>query len=95
MSSGFNFYVFVTISHGFLLLTYDVYVRCKGFVLFCLLPVIHPAIMETSLKPFISNGLSDLSVSRNRSRLQWGIPVPGDETQTASCNTNAKLAISH
>ena len=29
---------------------------------------------------------SDLSVSRPRSRLQWGVPVPGDHTQTVSCS---------
>lgn len=28
--------------------------------------------------------LTDLSVSRERSRLDWGIQVPGDETQTVS-----------
>ncbi|KAF9418847.1 methionyl-tRNA synthetase [Podila epigama] len=28
----------------------------------------------------IMNGLSDLSVSRPRSRLQWGIPIPGDDS---------------
>ncbi|RMZ91575.1 hypothetical protein DV736_g1184, partial [Chaetothyriales sp. CBS 134916] len=30
----------------------------------------------------VTAGLSDLSVSRPSSRLSWGIPVPGDETQT-------------
>ncbi|CCH41648.1 hypothetical protein BN7_1189 [Wickerhamomyces ciferrii] len=29
-----------------------------------------------------TNGLQDLSISRPSSRLQWGIPVPGDESQT-------------
>jgi methionyl-tRNA synthetase len=28
--------------------------------------------------------LQDLSVSRKRDRLDWGIPVPGDDTQTVS-----------
>ena len=28
------------------------------------------------------NGLQDLSVSRPRSRLEWGIEVPNDPTQT-------------
>ncbi|XP_072524357.1 methionine--tRNA ligase, mitochondrial [Salminus brasiliensis] len=31
---------------------------------------------------WLENDLLDLSVSRQRSRLQWGIPVPGDPDQT-------------
>ncbi|KAM9179958.1 methionine--tRNA ligase, mitochondrial [Mergus octosetaceus] len=31
---------------------------------------------------WLGDDLPDLSVSRERSRLQWGIPVPGDSTQT-------------
>ncbi|XP_027590102.2 methionine--tRNA ligase, mitochondrial [Pipra filicauda] len=31
---------------------------------------------------WLDEDLPDLSVSRERSRLQWGIPVPGDPTQT-------------
>ncbi|XP_009952072.1 PREDICTED: LOW QUALITY PROTEIN: methionine--tRNA ligase, mitochondrial, partial [Leptosomus discolor] len=31
---------------------------------------------------WLDEDLPDLSVSRERSRLQWGIPVPGDATQT-------------
>ena len=30
----------------------------------------------------VTAGLSDLSISRPSSRLSWGIPVPGDESQT-------------
>ncbi|KAK9237702.1 tRNA synthetases class I (M)-domain-containing protein [Lipomyces kononenkoae] len=30
----------------------------------------------------VENGLSDLSISRPSSRFTWGIPVPGDESQT-------------
>lgn len=30
---------------------------------------------------FVKNGLEDISISRERSRLEWGIPVPGDDTQ--------------
>lgn len=30
----------------------------------------------------IENGLKDLSISRPSSRLTWGIPVPGDDSQT-------------
>jgi len=31
---------------------------------------------------FVQGGLEDFSISRDRSRLTWGVPVPGDETQT-------------
>jgi len=31
---------------------------------------------------FVAQPLEDISVSRPRSRLHWGIPVPGDESQT-------------
>jgi methionyl-tRNA synthetase len=30
---------------------------------------------------FVEEGLNDFSISRLRSKLPWGIPVPGDETQ--------------
>ena len=30
---------------------------------------------------FIKNGLEDLSISRDKERMSWGIPVPGDDTQ--------------
>lgn len=30
----------------------------------------------------VSSGLQDLSISRPAGRLNWGIPVPGDDTQT-------------
>jgi methionyl-tRNA synthetase len=30
---------------------------------------------------FVESGLEDFSVSREKSRLSWGIPVPGDDTQ--------------
>lgn len=30
---------------------------------------------------FVSSGLEDLSISRSRKRLSWGIPVPGDDSQ--------------
>ncbi len=30
---------------------------------------------------FVKNGLDDFSISRERSRLAWGVPVPGDDTQ--------------
>lgn len=30
---------------------------------------------------FVKNGLEDFSISREKSRLDWGVPVPGDENQ--------------
>ena len=30
----------------------------------------------------VESGLQDLSISRPTERLTWGIPVPGDDTQT-------------
>lgn len=30
---------------------------------------------------FVKNGLEDFSISREKERLSWGIPVPGDENQ--------------
>lgn len=41
-----------------------------------------PAQRMNFIKNEVEAGLSDLSVSRPSARLQWGIRVPGDETQT-------------
>jgi methionyl-tRNA synthetase len=41
-----------------------------------------PASRRDTLIAEIKQGLSDLSVSRPRSRLHWGIPVPSDEQHT-------------
>ncbi len=30
---------------------------------------------------FVKNGLEDFSISREKARLNWGVPVPGDENQ--------------
>lgn len=43
---------------------------------------IQPRAMYDMVKAEIESGLSDLSVSRPRSRLHWGVPVPGDEAHT-------------
>lgn len=32
-------------------------------------------------KAFVKGGLEDFSISREKSKLSWGVPVPGDETQ--------------
>ncbi|XP_075752754.1 methionine--tRNA ligase, mitochondrial [Pelodiscus sinensis] len=44
--------------------------------------VISPEPFYQLVLRWLEEDLPDLSVSRERSRLQWGIPVPGDSTQT-------------
>ena len=46
--------------------------------------VIKPRKFGKIVEHWLAEGLPDLSVSRQRNRLQWGIPVPGDDTQTVS-----------
>ncbi|GBL73067.1 Methionine--tRNA ligase, mitochondrial, partial [Araneus ventricosus] len=43
--------------------------------------VIKPSIFTDHVKKWIKEGLNDLSVSRPKSRLSWGIPVPDDDSQ--------------
>ncbi|KAJ5731227.1 Methionyl-tRNA synthetase [Penicillium malachiteum] len=43
---------------------------------------ITPSKYATSVIQSVSAGLQDLSISRPSERLTWGIPVPGDNTQT-------------
>ena len=40
-----------------------------------------PAFRATEIINFVKGGLTDVSFSRPRSSLTWGIPVPGDATQ--------------
>jgi methionyl-tRNA synthetase len=35
---------------------------------------------EEALK-FVQKGLEDFSISREKARMSWGVPVPGDESQ--------------
>ncbi|XP_061582041.1 methionine--tRNA ligase, mitochondrial [Cololabis saira] len=44
--------------------------------------VIQPKRFHQAVLLWLQEDLPDLSVSRQRSRLQWGIPVPGDAEQT-------------
>ncbi|XP_064615166.1 methionine--tRNA ligase, mitochondrial-like [Liolophura sinensis] len=44
--------------------------------------VIFPSKFESLVRSWLADGLPDLSVSRQRDRLQWGISVPGDHSQT-------------
>lgn len=40
---------------------------------------IQPAARRNEIISFVKQGLKDLSISRHKDRLSWGIPVPGDE----------------
>ncbi len=40
-----------------------------------------PAGKFNEIKSFVENGLADFSISRLKSKMPWGIPVPGDDTQ--------------
>ncbi len=40
-----------------------------------------PAHRLTEIKNFVENGLQDFSISRLKTKMPWGVPVPGDETQ--------------
>ncbi|KAJ1965629.1 methionyl-tRNA synthetase [Dipsacomyces acuminosporus] len=44
--------------------------------------VIYPEIRKNEVLGWLRDGFEDLSVSRPRSRLQWGVPVPGDDAHT-------------
>ncbi|KAJ2890380.1 methionyl-tRNA synthetase [Coemansia aciculifera] len=44
--------------------------------------VIYPEIRRNEVLAWLRCGVDDLSVSRPRSRLKWGIPVPGDDKHT-------------
>ncbi|KAJ2328682.1 methionyl-tRNA synthetase, partial [Coemansia sp. RSA 2681] len=44
--------------------------------------VIYPEIRRNEVLAWLRSGVEDLSVSRPRSRLKWGIPVPGDDEHT-------------
>lgn len=40
-----------------------------------------PAGKFNEIKSFVENGLADFSISRLKTKMPWGIPVPGDDTQ--------------
>lgn len=40
-----------------------------------------PAHRLTEIRNFVVTGLQDFSVSRLKSKMPWGVPVPGDDTQ--------------
>lgn len=50
---------------------------------------VHPKRFERILFDFLSEPLPDISVSRPANRVHWGIPVPGDDSQTVYVWLNA------
>lgn len=43
--------------------------------------IVHPENRKNEILNVINSGLNDLSISRPKKKLPWGIPVPGDNTQ--------------
>jgi methionyl-tRNA synthetase len=43
--------------------------------------VVVPAWRREEAQSFVKNGLEDFSISREKKRMSWGIPVPGDDSQ--------------
>ncbi len=52
----------------------DLYAKNPSFVV--------PAFRQEEIKIFVESGLRDFSVSRLRTKMPWGVPVPGDEEHT-------------
>src|SRR3954468_6512268 len=44
--------------------------------------VVVPVSRYNEVKAWVEQGLSDLSISRPRSRIDWGLAVPGDPEHT-------------
>ncbi len=42
---------------------------------------VYPTSRYNEMKNILKNGLEDISISRAREKLPWGIPAPGDDTQ--------------
>ena len=51
----------------------DFYAKNPNFVI--------PEFRFNEMKSFVSGGLQDFSISRMKSKMPWGVPVPGDEDQ--------------
>ncbi len=51
----------------------DLYAKNPNFVI--------PAGKFNEIKSFVKEGLQDFSISRLKSKMPWGIPVPGDDSQ--------------
>lgn len=53
--------------------------------------VIEPTERKNEVLGLFEQGLADFSISRSRQRVEWGIPLPFDETQTAYVWVDALL----
>ncbi len=42
---------------------------------------VQPDFRQKEMKIFVGNGLQDFSISRLRTKMPWGVPVPGDDEQ--------------
>lgn len=51
----------------------DLYEKYPDFVV--------PAHRLTEIRNFVASGLQDFSISRLKSKMSWGVPVPGDDIQ--------------
>lgn len=40
-----------------------------------------PDFRFNEIKSFVERGLQDFSISRNKEKMSWGVPVPGDDQQ--------------
>lgn len=52
--------------------------------IYCFVLAVQPAKFHSIVRHWLNEGIQDLSVSRQRDRLGWGIPVPDDPSQTVS-----------
>jgi len=43
--------------------------------------LIRPALRKNEIMALLEKGLEDISISRDRKQLTWGVPVPGDDSQ--------------
>lgn len=43
---------------------------------------VKPEKARNEMLAFLESGISDIAISRSKAKLSWGIPVPGDDTQT-------------
>lgn len=68
-----------------------IFLHGQTFFLPLLVPIstaVYPDYARRTVQAWVENTLTDLSVSRPRSRLSWGIPVPSDCSQTVSMDTS-------
>jgi len=50
-----------------------------------------PKTRRNEVLALLKDGLDDISISRPKDKLSWGIPVPGDKTQVMLCLVEALM----